>query len=167
VPVAQTTRATRELLALFLELTRAEQLAAFKERRELVAGEISSDSDAVAEARARTLEMMGIVAAELGLPAGKAPTVREFNATARKLGLDWTANRATQAFGRWLFAQDAYLGERAAVTPKQRALQSAAHKRGRLSELDHLATSLASSRRTRRARHSPTTPNGGALTIGL
>jgi hypothetical protein len=71
------------------------------------------------------------VAEHLGLPAGQAPTIPQFNQGADDLGLSWNSGRVIRIWARWRFAQEVFTGERSAsafVTRDLRVRQDRSYK---------------------------------------
>jgi len=117
----------RELvLRRFYALGPREQLVAYRQIRDYLAARVhETKRDRVVKARADALDALHAVAAHLNLEAGVAPTPREFDDAARKLGLDWNRSRVARAWGRWRFAKDAFLGRRLRDSADQRASRRA------------------------------------------
>lgn len=98
-------------LERFSALSRREQFAAYEAMREHLA-ELAPETsrDRELRERAESLEAMATVARELGLPEGKAPTAKQFNAEAPRLAPEWDSSRVQRRWGRWRFAKEAYEG---------------------------------------------------------
>lgn len=67
-----------------------------------------------AEGRREALEMLLVVAEHLGLPAGEAPTMAQFDQAAGELELGWSSLRVIRAWERWRLAVEVFKGERSA-----------------------------------------------------
>lgn len=74
----------------------------------------SSREQQRALARKEALEALLTVAEHLGLPAGEAPTMPQFDQAATELGLDWNSARVIRVWERWRLAQEVFRGERRA-----------------------------------------------------
>jgi hypothetical protein len=57
------------------------------------------------------LEALLAVAEYLGLPAGEAPTIPQFNQGADDLGLPWNSGRVIRIWERWRLAQEVFTGQ--------------------------------------------------------
>jgi hypothetical protein len=64
--------------------------------------------------RREALEALFAVAEYLGLPAGEAPTIAQFNQCADELGLSWNSGRVIRIWERWRLAQEIFTGQRRA-----------------------------------------------------
>jgi hypothetical protein len=60
-------------------------------------------------------------AEHLDLPAGKAPTLEQFNAVSRELDWEWNGARIVRLWERWRLAQAAYRGTRKTETKASRS----------------------------------------------
>src|SRR4051812_32113292 len=65
-------------------------------------------------ARKEALEALLTVAEHLGLPAGEAPTIKQFDQAADELGIDWNSARVIRVWERWRLAQEVFKGQRSA-----------------------------------------------------
>jgi hypothetical protein len=65
-----------------------------------------------ASARKDALDAILAIAEHLGLPAGEAPTMAQFDQAADELGLDWSSARVIRAWERWRLAVEVFKGER-------------------------------------------------------
>lgn len=84
-----------------------------------------------AAARREALEAFLVVAEHLGLPAGEAPTMKQFDQAASELGLDWNSAQVIRVWERWRLAQEVFKGERgtrALLGRDFRAVQDRSHK---------------------------------------
>jgi hypothetical protein len=64
--------------------------------------------------RKEALEALFVVAEHLGLPAGEAPTMPQFDQASGELGLDWNSARVVRVWERWRLAVEVFKGEREA-----------------------------------------------------
>jgi hypothetical protein len=64
------------------------------------------------EKRNETLEALTRVAEHLGLPAGEPPTTKQFDATAKELGLPWSSSAVGRLWGHWSLAVEVFKGQR-------------------------------------------------------
>jgi hypothetical protein len=112
-----------DVLRRFFSLSTADQLEAFQEIREALSADPGEEDAHTREVRERAaaLEAIGKVSEHLGLPEGQAPTVQQFNETARKLGLGWGSTRVARIWGRWRVATSAYRGEQVTRTAASRS----------------------------------------------
>lgn len=67
-----------------------------------------------ASAREDALDAILTVADHLGLPAGEAPTIAQFDQAAIEMGLGWSGARVTRVWERWRLAVEVFKGEREA-----------------------------------------------------
>jgi hypothetical protein len=144
------------LLRRFLELPTAEQLEFVSIAGEYVTSTPAFDDVmAVAASRREALEVMGEVADEVGLTAGRAPTAEQFNRSSAAALRGWGARRVARAWGQWAFATAAYRGERPAASAAQRAIQRTARQgvhRARDDYLEGIRRWLRTTPRSRTAR---------------
>lgn len=63
-------------------------------------------------ARREALEALLAVAEHLGLPAGEAPTIGQFDQAADEIELDWSSAAVTRTWERWRIAVEVFTGER-------------------------------------------------------
>jgi hypothetical protein len=109
----------REVNAVIRQVLRLPNLAKF-EVFNAVAGDLgvelgkASREQQRALARKEALEALLAVAEHLGLPAGEAPTMPQFDQAADELGLDWNSARVIRVWARWRLAQEVFKGERSA-----------------------------------------------------
>jgi hypothetical protein len=133
----------RDALDRFYGLSTKDQMELFAEAREHLGSEAWSEDDAEREIedRARALEALEAVAADLRdrgeFRECKSPTVKEFDATAKRLGLDIKSGKVIGAFIRWRIAKTVLEGGRAREKPSRRRTRVAAVGRTRTHE-DHL-----------------------------
>jgi hypothetical protein len=134
----------RDVLDRFYALPTKDQLELFAEAREHLGSEAWAEDDAEREIDKRTeaLAALEVVAAELRqrgeFREGKSPTVVEFDATAKRLGLGISSSVVIGAFIRWRIAKTVLEGGRAREKPSRRRARVAAVGRARTHE-DHLA----------------------------
>src|SRR4051794_21386608 len=64
--------------------------------------------------RREALEALRAVSEHLGLPAGEAPTMAQFDQAAGELGLDWSSARVVRIWECWRLAVEVFKGEREA-----------------------------------------------------
>lgn len=115
----------RDVLGRAFHLSRADQIALYEALRAMLArqsGRLSAEEQAVADQRESLAELKR-VAQSLGLSAGQAPTVRQFDKRAAELESEWTSARVIRAWGRWRFAVAAMRGESVPLSAAQRSLR--------------------------------------------
>lgn len=131
------------MLSRFYALSTADQLELFAEARAHLGSEAWAEDEAEREIdrRAEALKALETVVDELQergeFREGKSPTVKEFDATAERLGLDVSSGKVIGAFLRWREAKKALGGGRAREKPARRRAKAAAVGRERTHE-DHL-----------------------------
>jgi hypothetical protein len=109
----------REVNAVIQQVLRLPNLAKFEVFNAL-AGDLgvelgkASREQQRALARKEALEALLTAAEHLGLPAGEAPTMPQFDQAADELGLDWNSARVIRVWERWRLAQEVFNGEREA-----------------------------------------------------
>jgi len=94
----------------------------FDALREDLASGLSEESpeNRKIQERKEALLVMKRVAEELGLPADKAPTGKQFDEVVDRVAEDWNSARVTRLWERWRLAKDAYLGTRRIDSPASR-----------------------------------------------
>lgn len=128
----------------FYGMSTKDQLELFAEAREHLGSEAWAEDEAEREIdkRAEALAALEAVAAELRelgeFREGKSPTVVEFDATAKRLGMDISSSVVIGAFIRWRIAKTVLEGGQAREKPSRRRARVAAVGRRRTHE-DHLA----------------------------
>lgn len=105
-------RSVEALLQRFALLSADNQFLVY----ELIGEQLAADKplDAKAEKavrRGRSLAAIARVAAELQLPPGVAPTTAQFDAASSEERSGLTSGQVIRAWGRWRFAQEAFLRE--------------------------------------------------------
>ncbi len=101
-----------EAIRRFVQLAPEDQFELYEQARDHL-GELPDGHDARAVAiryRYEALEAIGKVARHLGLPDKQAPTVQQFEATSKELGLEFSKSKVIRAWGRWRFASQAFVG---------------------------------------------------------
>lgn len=94
----------------------------FEALREDLAGALSKESpeNRKVQERKEALVVIKKVAEELGLPANKAPTARQFDEVADRVAEGWNSQRVIRLWERWRLAKGAYLGTRKIDSPARR-----------------------------------------------
>jgi len=89
--------------------------------------------------RREALDMIARASEFLGLPAGKAPTVKQFNQAVKDVASDWNSQRVIRVWEQWRLAIQAFKGEREVQTRARREARSQiARGGGRRSRVDYL-----------------------------
>lgn len=107
------------LLERFLLLSEREQLAFYKTARAYRSVELDDARENVALRRGETLEVIGRVAAHLGLRSDQAPSVEQFDQAPEEVRGDWRSGQVVRAWGRWRAATRAYLDQLHVSTAKR------------------------------------------------
>lgn len=111
------------LMRRFATLSTRAQLEAFDVIRTYLAEPpIATADDEKIEEQKAALAALKRVAEELNLPAGQAPTTKQFDEVSKRLRLGWSSSRVTRAWERWRFACDAFTGRVIKQTVRQHGL---------------------------------------------
>jgi hypothetical protein len=94
----------------------------FDALREDLAAALSKESpeNRKVQERKEALVVIKKVAEELGLPANKAPTAKQFDEVVDRVAEGWNSQRVVRLWERWRLAKGAYLGTRKTDTPASR-----------------------------------------------
>ncbi len=115
-----------QVLQRFFALPRRQQLEVFAVMRDFLAGGVKpekSPRDETIDRQRAALEAMALVAHELGLPDGKAPTTTQFDQVAPRAAPGWTVDRVLRAFNaRWRVVGQIYAEGRTGLTTLQLGL---------------------------------------------
>jgi hypothetical protein len=88
---------------------------------------VQLDPGSVEERRVRdrkdALQALLTVSEYLGLPAGEAPTIKQFDLATEELGLGWSSGKVIRAWERWRTAVETFKGERRAGSTLYREFQ--------------------------------------------
>jgi hypothetical protein len=94
--------------------------------------------EAAAVEQREAIAVLEAATAELGLPAGTAPTARAFNGTKAARLAGWNSTRIARVFGRWNFAVDRLMGKPVRQSAAQRGAERASKRGVRREREDYL-----------------------------
>jgi predicted DNA-binding transcriptional regulator AlpA len=189
-PRSANERTRRDVIQLFSQLPRREQLEVFEQLRTYVSEDlgVETDADRLLDREREALRALDQVAAHLRsrgeLAADTAPTAKQFDQAAAELGLDWDRSRIVRVFGLWRNAQRSLLGESVTEGPAQKRFRQQTGGRRRthespLAALDEwLKTdpseharadydAFAKAENRRRGKRAPPLPTSAAVTKSL